>query len=84
MKKAVEFLKQRLEDIILEDAWDSENLQAQEKSRALFTAICYLEDIEADTKPCDDYLWYLYDLGDIKDYNESFDDFQSFMVELIV
>lgn len=77
-------LRQKLDDIILENNWDSETLQTKEQSRALFTAICYLDDIIADTKPCDDYLWYLYHLGDLYKNDVDWFDFQNFMVGLIV
>jgi hypothetical protein len=80
----IKLLKQKLDDIILEDAWNSENLQTKEKVRALFTAICHLDDIIADTKPCDDYLWHLYHLGDLYKNDVDWFEFQDFMVGLIV
>ena len=84
MEKALKLLKKRLDDTILENDWNSHTIPIPEQSRVFFTAICYLEDIYADTKPCDDFLWYLYDLGDLEDCGVDFEDFQNFMVGLIV
>lgn len=83
-KVQTNLLRQKLDDIILENNWDSETLQTKEQSRALFTAICYLDNIIADTKECDDLLWHLYNLSDLEYCDIPFEDFQRFMLELIV
>lgn len=55
-----------------------------EQARALFTTWCLLNNIEADTFNCDSTLQELYKLGDIESENISYDDFENFMIGLII
>lgn len=65
---------------------DKEQAQIREdveQARAIFTTICLVGNIDADTRPCDEMLATLYwraALEEIIDY----DDFEKFMIELII
>lgn len=66
---------------MLESGWHDRNIARQ--ARAIFTTMCFVGNIDADTSECDNMLIYLYNetgMEDIIDY----DDFEMFMVELIV
>lgn len=62
--------------------WLDENVP--EQARAMFTTWCFMEDIEADTAKCDNALISLYHETNIGNYGMSYDDFENFMVALIV
>lgn len=51
--------------------------------RAIFTTLCCVSDIEADTKTCDDILRKLYAAGQI-DKILGYDDFENYMLACIV
>ena len=55
-----------------------------EQARAIFTALCLMGDIRADTSGCDNLLWELYRDCAMEDTEMSYDEFENFMVGLIV
>lgn len=61
--------------------WNNGN--TAEQARAMFTTICFVEYIDADTSECDNMLRVLYDEAAMEDIMK-YDDFESFMIELIV
>ena len=68
-------------DYMIQENWENKNVK--EQARAIFTTICCIGDIEADTRECDDILSVLYwrsVLGELIEYEE----FEDFMLELIV
>ena len=68
-------------DYMIQENWENKNVK--EQARAIFTTICCIGDIEADTKECDEILSTLYwrsVLGELIEYEE----FEDFMLELIV
>lgn len=70
-----------LQQFMIQSDWYYENSIKQ--ARAIFTALCFIGNMEADTKECDDILLDLYDKAAF-DESYSFDEFTSYMVELIV
>jgi len=71
-----------LEDFMIQNNWLDEYTSKQ--ARAVFTTICLVGDIYADTATCDNMLLKLYNKADIKSCDISYDDFEGYMVELIV
>jgi len=70
-----------LVDFMIQNNWLDEYIPKQ--ARAIFTTICLIGNIDADTRECHDILSVLYwrsALEEIIDY----DDFEEFMIELIV
>lgn len=68
-------------DFAMDTGWD--DLKRREQLRALFTSWCFIFGVDADTKECDDVLYITY----IKVLMEpviDYDDFENYMVELIV
>ena len=60
-----------------------ENKNVKEQARAIFTTICCVGNIEADTKECDEILSTLYLRSDLE-YLIEYEEFEDFMLELIV
>ena len=60
-----------------------ENKNVKEQARAIFTTICCVGNIEADTKECDEILSTLYWRSDLE-YLIEYEEFEDFMLELIV
>ena len=54
-----------------------------EQARAMFTTFCFVANIDADTMDCDAFLWILYTETGVKEFVK-YDDFEAFMIELIV
>ena len=54
-----------------------------EQARAIFTTLCFVCNIDADTMECDRLLWSLYTAACMDEIVE-YDDFETFMIELIV
>ena len=54
-----------------------------EQARAIFTSICFIGYIDADTAECDNMLRTLYEEAAIEDIIE-YDEFEAYMIELIV
>lgn len=82
-EKLIEYLKNFL--IETED-WNDNNIK--EQARSIFTTICLVGNIDADTAECDLLLASLYDeyLVPFPElYNsDEYEDFKSYMLELIV
>lgn len=70
-----------LKSFMIGNEWNYGN--TAEQAKAMFTTLCFVCDIEADTMKCDNILIELYNeaaMECVMDY----DDFESFMIELIV
>lgn len=70
-----------LKSFMIESNWKDGN--TAEQARAMFTTLCFVGNIDADTKECDDILCTLYyeaAMEDIMKYGR----FYSFMIKLIV
>ena len=70
-----------LEQFMFHTNWDDEN--TPEQARSLFTTICLMENIDADTSECDKILSHLYWLSELEEIIE-YEDFVNFMVKDIV
>lgn len=70
-----------LKSFMIGSNWEDGN--TAEQIRAIFTTICFVGNIDADTSECDNMLLTLYDVAAIEDIVD-YDEFESFMVELIV
>jgi hypothetical protein len=81
--KLIEYLKQ----FLIQNDWCDK--YTKEQARAIFTALCLMEYIDADTAECDEILSYVYEASDIVETIE-FDDcasygcFKTYMLKLIV
>ena len=81
--KLIEYLK----DFLIQNNWCDK--YTKEQARAIFTTICLVENLDADTVECDEILVYLYEEAEIVeviDFDEYADygSFKSYMLELIV
>lgn len=70
-----------LEDFMIQTDWEDEKTPKQAK--AIFTTLCFMGNIDADTKECDDILSTLYFRAALKELI-AYDEFTNFMLELIV
>ena len=61
--------------------WDDE--KTPEQARAIFTTLCFMDYIDVDTSKCDNILHRLYNETAMEDFME-YDEFEAFMIELIV
>ena len=68
-------------DYMLQENWENKNVK--EQASAIFTTICCVGNIEADTKECDEILSTLYWRSDLE-YLIEYEEFEDFMLELIV
>ena len=68
-------------DYMIQENWENKNVK--EQARAIFTTICCVGNIEADTKECDEILSTLYLRSDLEFLIE-YEEFEDFMLELIV
>lgn len=71
-----------LTQFLIESSWLNENVP--EQARALFTSWCLIKNIAADTSDCDTVLCMLYDSSGIETIDISYDEFEKYMVSLIV
>lgn len=71
-----------LENFMIQNNWLDEYVPKQ--ARAIFTTICLIGNIDADTAACDNMLLELYNKADMESIDISYDDFEGFMIELIV
>lgn len=55
----------------------------KEQARAIFTTLCFVGNIDADTLECDNMLLILYNEADMENIVD-YDDFEMYMIELIV
>ena len=81
--KLIEYLK----DFLIQNNWCDK--YTKEQARAIFTTICLMENIDADTAECDEILAYLYEEAEIVevidfDKYADYGSFKSYMLELIV
>lgn len=70
-----------LKSFMIESCWHDGN--TAEQARAIFTTLCFVGNIDADTSECDNILIELYDETGMEDVMR-FDEFEYFMVELVV
>ena len=70
-----------LKSFMIESEWNNGNTPKQ--ARAMFTTLCFVGNIDADTMQCDNMLLTLYNEAAMEDIME-YDEFESFMIELIV
>ena len=68
-------------DFMIQENWENKNVK--EQARAIFTTICCIGDIGADTKECDEILATLYWRAALEELIE-YEEFENFMLELIV
>jgi len=68
-----------LHDFLIENSWD---YKIPEQTRALFTTLCFVCNIDVDTAECDRILYDLYYECALEE-QIMFDDFDLFMCELI-
>ena len=70
-----------LKSFMISSGWHDEN--TAEQARAMFTTICFVGNIDADTSECDRLLHILYNESTMEDVVD-YDDFESYMIALIV
>lgn len=70
-----------LKSFMIGSEWDNGN--TAEQARAMFTTICFVGNIDADTMECDTLLRVLYD-DSAMEYVMEYDEFEAYMIELIV
>lgn len=70
-----------LKSFMIESNWEEGN--TAEQARAIFTSICFVGYIDADTAECDNILRALYNEAAMEDIM-SYEEFEAFMIELIV
>lgn len=70
-----------LKSFMIGSEWDNGN--TAEQARAMFTTLCFVGNIDADTMECDTILRVLYNESAME-YVMEYDEFESFMIELIV
>lgn len=68
-------------DFMVQSNWEDEN--TPEQVRAMFTTICFVGNINADTKECDDILSTLYWRAALEELIE-YEEFTRFMLKLVV
>lgn len=71
-----------LESFMYEHGWEYEPAKIQ--ARAIFTTICVMNNIDADTNICDNMLWDLWSASGLKAACVKYNEFENYMVELIV
>lgn len=71
-----------LENFMIQNNWLDEYTPKQ--ARAIFITICLVRNIDADMAACDNMLLELYNKADMESIDISYDDFEGFMIELIV
>ena len=71
-----------LNQFLIQSNWLDENVP--EQARALFTSWCLMENVDADTRKCDTTLLMLYDNAALESVDITYDEFENFMVGLIV
>ncbi len=81
-KQIMETIYKRLKMFMMQSNWLDNN--TPEQARALFITLCFMGGIDADTSVCDNMLLELYNDSDVESIDMSYDDFENFMVKLIV
>lgn len=70
-----------LKSFMIENGWHDGN--TAEQARAIFTTLCFVGNVDADTARCDNMLLELYNECNMEEFVD-YDEFEMFMVELIV
>ncbi len=81
-KMIAEVIYKRLKMFMNQSNWLDCNVLDQAK--AMFTALCFMGGIDADTSVCGNMLLELYNDSDMESIGISYDDFEEFMIGLIV
>ena len=71
-----------LNQFLIQSNWLDENIP--EQARSLFTSWCLMENVDACTRKCDTTLLSLYDNAALESVDISYDEFENFMVWLII
>lgn len=73
-----------LKEFLIQNNWDDK--YTRDQGRAIFTTICLTENIDVDTSECDCILQGLYNLAkiDVVSGWEKYEDFERYMIELLV
>ena len=77
-----------LNQFLIQSNWLDKNVP--EQARALFTSWCLMENVDADTGKCDttikfiSVLLMLYDNAALESVDITYDEFENFMIGLIV
>lgn len=69
-------------DFVTYNDWESKNIA--ELTRSFFAMWSHLFDVMPDTRECDLALWDIYEQGFLSLYFDTFNDYENFMLELIV
>lgn len=77
-----DYLFNYLKQFMIQSNWMDDKVMKQ--ARALFTTICFVGNIDADTSTADNMLSELYQVSDVKSTGITYDEFELFMCELIV
>lgn len=78
----VEKLRKYLEQFMIQSDWLNGNVP--EQARAIFTTMCFVGNIDADTSRCDNTLLHLYNVAAMEELDITYEEFENFMVGLIV
>lgn len=70
-----------LKSFMIQSEWYNGN--TAEQAKAMFTTLCFVGNVDADTMECDNMLLTLYNEAAMEDIM-NYDDFETFMIELIV
>ena len=70
-----------LKSFMIESGWHDGN--TAEQARAIFTTLCFVGNVDADTMECDSLLWDLYTKACMNEVME-YDNFEAHMIKLIV
>lgn len=70
-----------LKSFMIGSNWNEGN--TPEQAKAIFTTLCFVGNIDVDTMECDNMLLKLYNECDME-YFVDYDEFEAYMVELIV
>lgn len=81
-KQIAEIIYKRLKMFMLQSNWLDDN--TSEKARTLFTTLCFMGGIDADTSICNNMLLELYNDQDMESIDISYDKFENYMVKLII
>lgn len=81
-KQIVKKIYKRLKMFMIQSNWLDENIP--EQARALFTTLCFMGGIDADTSICDKMLLDLYNDSGMESIEISYDKFDLYMCELLV
>lgn len=70
-----------LKSFMIGSEWHDGN--TAEQARAIFTTVCFVGNIDADTMECDNLLLTIYNESNMEDIVD-YEDFESYMIELII